>query len=146
MKSESNVIALQNECKTRSIASYYKLKKSINLPLKIKMFYAMLENCLEKTNQLYETTCQVSKDFGRKYKLLISTFKHQTEDEKIRLLYDTLKIVKGMVRTHRGSLELCSTLTINPINKQEQEVEDYASSDSDGLNEIKEIETTSRIK
>ena len=61
---------------------YIKMRDSINLPLKIKVFLCILEETITKVK-----SSQVSKDLQKKYSHIIHIFKKRTQDEKIMFLY-----------------------------------------------------------
>lgn len=53
---------------------YKELKESFAIPMKIKMFYTLLEDSFSKY-----TTPTISKDQTKKYKTLLSAFKKQSQ-------------------------------------------------------------------
>ena len=97
---------------------YIKMRDSINLPLKIKVFLCILEETITKVK-----SSQVSKDLQKKYSHIIHIFKKRTQDEKIMFLYEHAKLLKSFL-----------------------EEKEETSSSSEGIDQIKEIETTCKIK
>jgi hypothetical protein len=60
-----------------TLDNYKALKSNVVLPLKIKLFYSLLEDLNQKNGSL---TSSVSKDQAKKYKNFIAGFKRLAED------------------------------------------------------------------
>lgn len=73
--------------------SYLTLKSSLALPLKIKMYYSLLEDTYLKNNS------PTLKNQVKKYKNMLTAFKRFAQDEQERFMYETLRLVKiGLTR------------------------------------------------
>ena len=55
------------------LGKYQQIKELFPFPLKIKIFFSLLEHCYRK-----DITPEASKDLEKKYKKIIHAFKHQT--------------------------------------------------------------------
>jgi hypothetical protein len=61
---------------------YESLRNGIKLPLKVKVFFSLLEETITGTKW-----CNFSKELRRKYTHVVQAFKKQTVEEKIDFLY-----------------------------------------------------------
>lgn len=67
--------AYSSQSSINYFSSYRILKSSLTLPLKLKLFFTLLEDI-----HLKNSNSNISKDQIKKYKFIISVYKKQTEE------------------------------------------------------------------
>lgn len=88
---DQNIVLNSRKEGQNLFCEYKSLHEGIALPFKVKLFYSLLEDVYLKN-----TNSSLLKNQAKRYKLLLSAYKKQSEEEKIKFLYQNLKHVKDL--------------------------------------------------
>lgn len=109
----------KNNDPDRIFQKYKTLQEDTCLPFKVKIFYSLLEDAYSQ-----RVSSSLYKSQAKTYKLLLSAFKKQSQQQKARFLLENLKLFRNLT------------------NKDNE----TSSTSVQSLDLIKEIETSCKVK